>query len=154
MRPEGMALSLKFLKDKIPPALRMELNIENIDHIVLTVEDMERSVQFYRDVLGLEVEASPVGRYEIRLGRQKINLHQAGWEIIPHALLPRPGSADFCMITQQPIKEIAGALSLKGLEIEHGPVERFGARGPMMSIYIRDPDGNLVEISAYNMDQS
>ena len=123
-----------------------------IDHFVLTVADIEATVVFYRDVLGMRVEAfEPSGgggkRLEICFGDQKINLHPSDDPYLPHAKYPQPGSADFCLISELPLADWQERLEATGIAIEGGPVRRTGATGPILSIYLRDPDGNLVEIS-------
>jgi len=125
----------------------MNLTIDRLDHIVLTVADRERSLRFYRDMLGLRVETSANGRLALRIGEQKINIHVCGQEFKPHAAKPVPGSADFCCITALPVADVAEALEKQGIAIELGPVPRNGSLGPLLSIYLRDPDGNLVEIA-------
>ncbi len=124
------------------------VQIDRLDHFVLTVGDIHRTCEFYSRVLGFEV-VEQSGRTALRFGRQKINLHQAGKEFEPKAARPAPGSADFCLITTAPLAEAQRELEAAGVRIELGPVERNGALGPMMSLYFRDPDGNLVEVSNY-----
>lgn len=123
--------------------------IDRIDHIVLTVFDLERTCDFYSRVLGMEVVKFGEGRTALAFGRQKINLHLFGREFEPKALKPTPGSMDFCFITERPIDEVAARLKEHGVAIAQGPVPKTGALGPMRSIYFRDPDGNLVEVSNY-----
>lgn len=125
------------------------MKIERIDHLVLTVSDIERTCDFYVRALGMQVVTFGDGRRALSLGEQKINLHQAGREFEPKALKPTPGSADVCFITSEPLKEVQRHLEACGVEIVEGPVKRTGALGSMDSVYIRDPDGNLVEISSY-----
>jgi catechol 2,3-dioxygenase-like lactoylglutathione lyase family enzyme len=124
------------------------MNIKILDHLVLTVADIESSVAFYAD-LGLSKSVSSQGRVALHYGTQKINLHLAGAEFSPCALHPKPGSADLCFIVDQPIGEIVAELESRSIPIIAGPVERTGARGRMESVYIRDPDGNLLEIARY-----
>ena len=122
--------------------------IDRLDHLVLTVSDLGATVAFYTRVLGMaavEVE----GRHALRFGRQKINLHQSGREFEPKAEHPVPGSGDFCLIATVALEEVAAHLARNGVAIEAGPVPRTGALGPMHSLYIRDPDRNLVEIAVY-----
>jgi catechol 2,3-dioxygenase-like lactoylglutathione lyase family enzyme len=121
--------------------------IERIDHVVLTVADIETTCAFYRAVLGMEVISFGHGRKALRFGAQKINLHQKGREFEPKALAPTPGSADICFTTSTPLDEVMRNLAKHRVEIEEGPIERDGARANLMSVYIRDPDGNLIEIS-------
>ena len=121
--------------------------ITGLDHLVLTVSDIDRAVTFYHRVLGMEPVTFGDGRHAVAFGASKINLHQAGQEIEPHAARPAPGSADFCLITAVPPRRILALLSAHGVCAELGPVPRTGARGPITSIYVRDPDGNLIEIA-------
>jgi len=123
------------------------IRLDHLDHLVLTVADIERSVAFYRDVLGMSVETFAGGRTALRFGDQKINLHLAGHEFEPKARQPLPGSADLCFIARTPLSEVEAHLRACGVAVEEGPVRRTGATGPILSVYMRDPDGNLVEIS-------
>lgn len=135
------------------PALlagRPVVRMDRLDHIVLTVRDIERSIAFYVRVLGLAPVRFAGGRRAVQFGDQKINLHQAGAEYEPHAATPTPGSADLCFVSRQPLDVVTEQLAREGVPIEEGPVRRTGARGPMMSIYLRDPDGNLIEIASYD----
>ncbi len=117
-----------------------------IDHLVLTVEDAERSCRFYERALGAErIEFE--GRLALGLGDQKVNLHVAGAEYDPHATEPVPGSGDFCVLVSTPIEEVRAHLEREGIEVIHGPVEKVGTHGPLRSVYVRDPDGNLVELA-------
>jgi catechol 2,3-dioxygenase-like lactoylglutathione lyase family enzyme len=126
------------------------VTIDRLDHLVLTVRDIEKTCDFYQRVLGMEVRAfGPDQRKALHFGRQKINLHQAGHEFEPKALRPTPGSGDLCFITTQAIGAVERHVNDCGVAIEDGPVERTGAMGRMMSIYFRDPDGNLIEVSTY-----
>lgn len=125
------------------------MRIERLDHFVLTVRDIEKTCDFYSRVLGMEVVTFGQGRKALRFGRQKINLHQFGREFEPRAAAPAPGSADFCLITEVPIPKVVEHLRASGVRLEEGPVQRTGAVGPIVSVYIRDPDDNLVEISNY-----
>jgi len=118
-----------------------------IDHIVLTVQSIEGTCAFYANVLGLDPVTFGDGRRALQVGRQKINLHEAGHEFEPKALAPTPGSGDLCFVTDEPLVHVIARLELVNVPIEEGPVERTGAVGPLQSIYIRDPDGNLVEIA-------
>ena len=124
--------------------------IERIDHFVLTVADIARTCAFYRDALGMEVVTFGAGRTALAFGRQKINLHQSGREFEPKARHPVAGSGDFCLIAARPLAEVAERLARHGVAIEQGPVARTGAAGPITSLYVRDPDGNLVEIARYD----
>ncbi len=123
--------------------------VESIDHFVLTVHDLDRTVEFYSRVLGLTPITFGTGRAALKIGRQKINLHQVGQEFEPNASVPCPGSMDFCLVASGSLAEVIKHVQHCGVEIIEGPVARTGARGPLMSIYIRDPDGNLVEIAGY-----
>ncbi len=125
------------------------MNIDRIDHIVLTVRDITETVAFYSRVLGMEEVRFGEGRAALGFGQQKINLHEAGAEFEPRAVAPTPGSGDLCLISATPLGEVIRHLAACGVEIEIGPVARTGATGPIDSVYIRDPDGNLVEISNY-----
>lgn len=125
------------------------MKIERIDHLVLTVRDVEATCAFYQRVLGMEVLKFDVTRRALVFGRQKINLHPAVAPIRPHAKHPQPGSADLCFITSSTIAEVITHLWKEGVTILEGPVTREGALGPMLSVYFRDPDENLVEVSVY-----
>ncbi|MGE8355087.1 MAG: VOC family protein [Microvirgula sp.] len=126
------------------------MQINRLDHLVLTVADIERSCQFYRRVLGFEVVTFRGDRKALVFGRQKINLHQRGREFEPKALLPTAGSADLCFIADTPLEQVIDELHSQGIPVEEGPVERTGACGPIRSVYLRDPDQNLIEISNYS----
>ena len=131
----------------------LPLKIERIDHFVLTVRNVEKTCEFYGRVLGMEtVTFSGGGRKALVFGAQKINLHQAGEEIEPHAARPAPGSADLCFVTQAPLNEVLEELGSRGVEVIEGPVWRTEALGPIHSVYFRDPDGNLIEVSNYPDD--
>jgi catechol 2,3-dioxygenase-like lactoylglutathione lyase family enzyme len=123
------------------------MRIDRLDHFVLTVASIERTCDFYTRVLGMEVTTFGARRRALLFGQQKINLHQAGRELEPKARLPTPGSADFCLIASTPLEDVVRHLQQLDVPIEEGPVERTGSAGPILSIYIRDPNGNLVEIS-------
>ena len=125
------------------------VTIDRIDHLVITAFDVERTIDFYTRVLGMEAITFAGGRRGLAFGRQKINLHQAGREYEPKALKPTPGSVDVCFSTQGPLDEVVEHEKACGVKIAEGPVEKTGALGPMQSIYFRDPDGNLIEVSAY-----
>lgn len=122
------------------------MEIQQLDHFVLTVRDVEATCEFYRRVLAMEVVTFGAGRRALRFGDQKINLHQAGREFDPKADRPTPGSADLCFLSDTPLAVWMKHLHGTGVPIEEGPVPRTGARGPIESIYLRDPDGNLLEI--------
>jgi catechol 2,3-dioxygenase-like lactoylglutathione lyase family enzyme len=125
------------------------MKITFIDHIVLTVADIERTVEFYCGALGMHKVALDNGRVALRFGDQKINLHQAGREFEPKARNPIPGSADLCFITSDGLEQAMAEIRTIGIPIEEGPVDRIGARGLMRSFYFRDPDGNLIEVASY-----
>jgi catechol 2,3-dioxygenase-like lactoylglutathione lyase family enzyme len=125
------------------------MKIDRIDHIVITAFDLERTLDFYSRVMGMEPITFAGGRRGLSFGRQKINLHQAGREFEPKALKPMPGSLDLCFITETPLEEVMATLKANGVAIAQGPVQKTGALGPMMSVYFRDPDGNLIEVSNY-----
>jgi catechol 2,3-dioxygenase-like lactoylglutathione lyase family enzyme len=123
------------------------ITIEHLDHLVLTVADIRTSCAFYSTILGMQELTFGNGRTALQFGSQKINLHQAGREFAPKARMPMPGSADLCFIAATPLAEMVAALTAAGIAIEEGPIGRSGAAGPIRSIYIRDPDGNLIELS-------
>ena len=125
--------------------------LASLAHLVLTVASIDDTVRFYCDVLGMDhapfVVADGSTRHALRYGNQKINLHQAGTVFEPKALAPAPGTADLCFLTETPLTSWQAHLDATQTAVEEGPVKRSGARGPIMSLYIRDPDGNLIEIS-------
>jgi catechol 2,3-dioxygenase-like lactoylglutathione lyase family enzyme len=123
--------------------------IDRIDHLVLTVKDMAATCAFYEKVLGMEVVTFAGGRTALSFGANKINLHQQGKEFEPKAHRPTPGSADLCLITKAPIAAVIERLRLSNVPIAHGPTTKIGALGPMTSVYFRDPDLNLIEVSNY-----
>ena len=123
------------------------ITLDRLDHLVLTVRDLEATCAFYETVLGMRRESFGQGRTALHFGRQKINLHQAGREFEPKARKPTPGSADLCFLAATPIAEVVAHLEARGVAIEEGPVARTGAEGPITSVYLRDPDGNLIEVS-------
>jgi len=122
------------------------MRIRALDHLVLTVADPDATVAFY-ERLGMRREVFGEGRIALRFGEQKINLHRAGAEFEPHAAAPEPGSADFCLLVDGPLADVERDLQQAGIPIELGPVERTGATTKLRSLYLRDPDGNLVELS-------
>ena len=124
--------------------------IDRIDHVVLTVRDVEATCAFYARVLGMRVVTFAGGRKALAFGRQKLNLHPAGREFEPKADVPTPGSADLCLITTMPLTSIAAHLAVCGVAIVEGPVARTGATGPIRSLYFRDPDRNLIEVASYD----
>lgn len=125
--------------------------LTRLDHLVLTVMDIRRTVQFYEDVLGMQSEqftpADGSTRTALTFGAQKINLHAAHAPFEPKAEVAMPGSADLCFLSDETLDVWVSHLAAQGIEIEDGPIARTGATGPIMSLYIRDPDGNLIEIS-------
>ena len=122
------------------------MKVDSLDHLVLTVADIERTCAFYEAVLGMEhVEAD--GRHALHFGSQKINLHQQDRTFEPKARHPTPGSADLCFLTTTPIPEVMTHLARCDVPVIDGPVARTGAAGPLLSVYVRDHDANLVEIS-------
>ena len=123
------------------------ISLDRLAHLVLTVRDLEATCAFYETVLGMRRERFGEGRMALHFGRQKINLHQAGREFEPKARKPTPGSADLCFLAATPIAEVVAHLEARGVAIEDGPVARTGAQGPITSVYLRDPDGNLIEVS-------
>jgi catechol 2,3-dioxygenase-like lactoylglutathione lyase family enzyme len=126
-----------------------EIVLERLDHLVLTVRDIEATCAFYQTVLGMTRETFGAGRTALHFGRQKINLHPHPSPIDPKAAAPTPGSADLCFIAATPLAEVIAHLEARGVAVEQGPVARSGAEGPITSVYVRDPDGNLIEVSNY-----
>ena len=125
------------------------MKIDRFDHMVFTVRDVERTCAFYRRVLGMEVISFGAGRRALRFGNQKINLHLAGEELAPRADVPAPGSGDVCLIAKTDLDEAMAHVRGCGVDIIEGPCEKSGAAGPILSLYFRDPDGNLIEVSRY-----
>ena len=123
------------------------MHISQLDHLVLTVADLDVTVDFYTRVLGMQPVTFGEGRKALAFGRQKINLHQAGREFEPKAERPTPGSADLCFIVATPLEAVIAHLEQQGVAILEGPVQRTGATGPIRSVYLRDPDLNLIELS-------
>ncbi|MDP3702688.1 MAG: VOC family protein [Hylemonella sp.] len=123
------------------------MKIDSLDHLVLTVADVAATCTFYQRVLGMEVITFGAGRKALAFGAQKINLHQAGREFEPKAQRPTPGSADLCFLTSIPLPQVQSHLAACGVTINEGPVQRTGAQGPILSVYFRDPDLNLIEVS-------
>jgi len=123
------------------------MNITNIDHIVLTVKDIDVTVQFYESVLGMVAETFGEGRVALKFGNQKINLHEQGKEFEPKANQPIPGSEDLCFITDTKLEVAMEHVKSKGVQIIEGPVARTGATGSIISFYFRDPDKNLIEVA-------
>ncbi|EJV1370058.1 VOC family protein [Pseudomonas aeruginosa] len=123
------------------------MQIDRLDHLVLTVRDIDASIDFYTRVLGMRAVTFGAGRKALAFGAHKINLHQAGGEFEPKAERPTPGSADLCFIVATPLEAVAEQLRQQAVEILEGPVQRTGAGGPILSLYLRDPDLNLIELS-------
>ena len=123
------------------------MRIDHLDHLVLTVADIERSCAFYAQVLGMSVVTFKGDRKALAFGTQKINLHQLGREFEPKAERPTAGSADLCFIVATPLDEVIAELAHLGVPVLEGPVTRTGATGPIRSVYVRDPDANLIELS-------
>ena len=121
--------------------------INAIDHLVLTVRDIDATCDFYTRALGMQVITFGNNRKALQFGLQKINLHEHGKEFEPRALKPVPGSADVCFLTAIPLEQVIAHLQANSVTIEEGPVERSGATGTITSISVRDPDGNLIEIA-------
>lgn len=128
--------------------------IDRLDHFVLTVRDIDASCAFYSRVLGMERVEFAGGRVALAFGAQKINLHPAGNEYDPKAAEPVPGAGDVCFIAATPIPDVVAHLHAEGVEIIEGPAPKSGALGPITSVYFRDPDGNLIEVSNYDQYQS
>ena len=127
------------------------MKVKRLDHIVLTVADIEATVNFYVSVLGMVKEEFGSGRISLKFGEQKINLHQYKKEFEPKAKLPTPGSEDLCFVTDENLDIALSHVQAHGVEIIEGPVERNGAIGKILSFYFNDPDGNLIEVSSYRM---
>ncbi|MHB1281750.1 MAG: VOC family protein [Acidithiobacillus sp.] len=123
------------------------MKIDSLDHLVLTVKDVEATSAFYAKVLGMGIITFGSGRKALSFGSQKINLHQHGNEFEPKAQQPTPGSADLCLITSVPLPEVVSHIASCKVVVIEGPVQRTGATGPILSIYFRDPDMNLIEVS-------
>ena len=125
------------------------ITIDRLDHLVLTVVDIDATCDFYARVLGMERVTFSSGRTALAFGRQKINLHPVGNEYDPKAVTPMPGSGDLCFIAAVPIEDVIAHLNAEGVEVIEGPGPKTGATGPINSVYFRDPDGNLIEVSNY-----
>lgn len=128
----------------------LPVTIDRLDHFVLTVADIDATCEFYTRVLGMERVSFGDGRTALSFGRQKINLHPAGNEYEPKAETPMPGSGDVCFITETPIGDVVSHLNTCGVEIIERPGTKTGAMGPITSVYFRDPDMNLIEVSNYD----
>ncbi|EAU46446.1 VOC family protein [Salipiger bermudensis] len=129
----------------------MTPTVQSLDHLVLTVADLNVTLAFYTEVLGMRAErftpADGSQRWALRFGSQKINLHQAGAEFLPKAARPTTGSADLCFLSDTPLADWQAHLDALKISPEEGPVRRSGAEGPILSLYLRDPDGTLIELS-------
>jgi catechol 2,3-dioxygenase-like lactoylglutathione lyase family enzyme len=123
------------------------VRVESLDHLVLTVRDVGATTGFYAGVLGMEPRTFGKGRTALHFGAQRIHVHPVGAGISPVAAAPTPGSADLCFLSTTPMDRILEELRASGVDVEEGPAERVGAAGDLLSVYVRDPDGNLVEIS-------
>jgi catechol 2,3-dioxygenase-like lactoylglutathione lyase family enzyme len=123
--------------------------VTSLDHLVLTVADLDASVAWYGKVAGMRHITFGEGRHALTFGDQKINLHVQGHELEPHALRPTPGSGDLCFIVDEPPEALGRRLAELGVSAEFGPTPRDGAKGKIISYYLRDPDGNLIELSSY-----
>lgn len=121
--------------------------IDHLDHLVLTTFDVEACKDFYSRVLGMQLETFGQGRLAFRFGEQKINVHVRGHEFEPKAHLPVPGALDLCFIASVPLEQVIERMNERNWPIIEGPVSRTGATGPIRSVYVRDPDLNLIEIS-------
>lgn len=125
------------------------MEISHLDHLVLTVSDIPTTLNFYQKILGMRVVEFGDGRFALSFGQQKINLHQSGSEFEPKAAFAQVGCGDLCFIAQTKLVDVITHIKQQGVEIAEGPIERTGATGNIVSIYIRDPDGNLIELSNY-----
>ena len=125
------------------------ITIDHLDHLVLTVANIDTTCDFYARILGMKKVTFAGGRKGLAFGRQKINLHPVGNEYDPKAVTPMPGSGDLCFIAAVPIEEVIAHLNAEGVEVIEGPGPKTGATGPINSAYFRDPDGNLIEVSNY-----
>jgi catechol 2,3-dioxygenase-like lactoylglutathione lyase family enzyme len=125
------------------------MRVNHLDHLVLTVEDIHASIAFYTRVLGMHETTFARGRKSLAFGQSKINLHQVNHEFEPKAAKPTPGSGDLCLVVDDNLDSVQAQLAAAGVPVEVGPVEQTGAHGQMMSVYFRDPDRNLIELSNY-----
>ncbi len=121
--------------------------VDALDHLVLTVQSIPRSIAFYERVLGMEAREFKPGRYALHFGRQKINLHEVGHVVDPNVKHATPGSADVCFLTRMPLAEVIAHLQRQQVPIVQGPVRATGARAPLQSLYFYDPDENLIEVA-------
>jgi catechol 2,3-dioxygenase-like lactoylglutathione lyase family enzyme len=127
----------------------MKFTVDRIDHVVLTCADIDATADWYERVLGMERDEFGEGRIALRFGSQKLNLHRLGAEFSPHASAPRAGALDLCFVTALGAEDVVAHLQGQAIAIVEGPANKFGALGMMRSVYCRDPDGNLIEISTY-----
>lgn len=125
----------------------MTIRIKSLDHLVITASDLQATIDFYTRVLGMEHVAFGNNLHAVQFGDQKFNIHDTSTDVSPKAKNIVPGSADFCLICETPVSQVILHLADCGIEIEEGPVTRSGAAGTLESVYFRDPDGNLVEVS-------
>ncbi|MEY9979083.1 VOC family protein [Lysinibacillus sp. RC79] len=125
------------------------MKITHLDHLVLTVKNIDKTCSFYTQALGMEMVTFGEGRKALSFGQQKINLHEVGKEFEPKAAKPTSGSADLCLITDVPLLDVINHFKKLGIAIEEGPIQKTGAVGPITSVYIRDPDDNLIEVANY-----
>ncbi len=130
-----------------PIDMSRRIQIDSLDHLVLTVRNLQSTLRFYEDALGMRPVVFGEGRHALHFGGQKINLHETERPVDPNVRHATPGSADFCLLTRTPIREVAAHLAALGIQVIQGPVRRTGARGPLESIYVYDPDENLVEVA-------
>lgn len=130
------------------------LQVTRLDHLVLTVRNIDESASFYESALGMEKVYFGNGRLALKFGDQKINLHEHGNEFEPKAQRPSPGSADLCFITPSPLEHAMAHIEECGIEIITGPIERNGANSPILSFYFRDPDNNLIEVANEQPDET
>lgn len=121
--------------------------IDHLDHLVLTTHNKKKCISFYTEVLGMALESFGSNRIALKFGTQKINIHEYGKEFLPAAQQPTPGSLDLCFISTIPLTQVIARLATFGIPIEEGPIQRTGANWPILSVYVRDPDRNLIEIS-------
>jgi catechol 2,3-dioxygenase-like lactoylglutathione lyase family enzyme len=135
--------------ETVKAAWSQTMRVIALDHLVLTVRDIARTCAFYERALGTKTVLFGAGRKAISFGSQKINLHEVGREFEPKAAQPTPGSADLCFVADAPLTEVIAHLKSVGVKLVEGPVARTGAAGAIDSIYIRDPDANLIEIAVY-----
>jgi catechol 2,3-dioxygenase-like lactoylglutathione lyase family enzyme len=126
-----------------------DMRVNHLDHLVLTVEGIQASIAFYTRVLGMQETTFGGGRKGLVFGQSKINLHQVNHEFEPKAAKPTPGSGDLCLVVDDDLDSVQTQLAVAGVAVEVGPVEQTGAHGHMVSVYFRDPDRNLIELSNY-----